>query len=163
LQQVIENLLANAIKYTGDRGRIEISAEPDGAAVRIAVRDNGRGIPEALLPDVFQPFVQGEQALDRGEGGLGIGLTLVETLVELDGGTMEAHSDGPDTGATFTVRWPGASPVSAGAMPHRAATAMPGRRVLIVDDNVDAADMLAALLRMAGHEVSVANHGAAAL
>jgi len=163
LQQVVENLLANAVKYTADRGRIEIAAERDGAAVRIAVRDNGRGIPEALLPDVFQPFVQGEQALDRSDGGLGIGLTLVETIVDLHGGTIEAYSDGPGTGATFTVRWPGATADHAAGPPRPVFLPSRRLRILIVDDNADAADMLAALLRMAGHEVSVANHGMAAL
>jgi signal transduction histidine kinase/DNA-binding response OmpR family regulator len=163
LQQVVDNLLANAVKYTTDRGRIEISAEPEDALVRIVVRDNGRGITEALLPDVFQPFVQGEQALDRSDGGLGIGLTLVETLVDLHGGTIEAHSDGPGTGATFTVRWPGATAGAAAPAPRLIAASAHRQRILIVDDNADAADMLAALLRMAGHEVSVANHGATAL
>jgi signal transduction histidine kinase len=163
LQQVIENLLANAVKYTAERGLIAISAEPDGRFARIAVRDNGRGIPAALLRRLFQPFVQGEQALDRSEGGLGIGLTLVETLIELHGGRIEAHSEGPGTGATFTVRWPIASPSPAIEQAPAAAAAMAARRILIVDDNAEAADMLGALLRIAGHEVALAHDGPAAL
>ncbi|TMQ02532.1 MAG: response regulator [Deltaproteobacteria bacterium] len=164
IRQVVESLLDNAVKYTADGGRIAIAAARDGRFVRIAVRDNGRGIAASLLPRMFEPFVQGEQPLDRSEGGLGIGLTLVQILVELHGGAIEAHSDGPGTGATFIVRWPAASdePVHTRA-PHAPVAAAGARRVLIVDDNADAADMLAALLRIAGHDVALAHDGAAAL
>jgi signal transduction histidine kinase len=103
---VLTNLLTNAVKYTPARGRIEIAAKRDAMNVQITMRDNGRGIPSSLLPNVFDVFVQGERSLDRREGGLGIGLALVRNLVELHGGTVDAHSDGPGTGSTFTVRWP---------------------------------------------------------
>lgn len=165
LQQVLENLLANAVKYTDDQGRIEISAERDGAFARITVRDNGRGIPPSLLPELFEPFVQGEQALDRGEGGLGIGLALVAMLVELHGGTIEAHSDGPGTGASFALRWPAAPerPSPAADPPGARTAPVAGRRILIVDDNVDAAEMLAELMRTSGHEVALARDATTAL
>jgi signal transduction histidine kinase/ActR/RegA family two-component response regulator len=165
LRQVLEHLLTNAVKYTGDHGRIAITAAPDGPFIRISVRDNGRGIAPPLLAELFEPFVQGEQPLDRRDGGLGIGLTLVRTLVELHGGTIEAHSDGPGTGATFTLRWPQGSPGPSpgdGSLAAQPAVAKP-RRVLVVDDNSDAADMLAMLLRALGHEVALALDGAAAL
>jgi len=165
LGQVLDHLLTNAAKYTGDHGHIAIAAERDAPFIRISVRDNGRGIAPALLAELFEPFVQGEQPLDRRDGGLGIGLTLVRTLVELHGGTIEAHSDGPGTGATFTVRWPQGSstaPPSDDAPAARPPVVKP-RRVLIVDDNSDAAEMLALLLRTVGHEVALALDGATAL
>ncbi len=106
LTQVLGNLLTNAAKYTPPKGRIEVSAVVETSHVEIIIRDNGRGIPATLLPHVFEIFVQGERTPDRREGGLGIGLALVRNLVELHGGSVVAHSDGPGTGATFTVRWP---------------------------------------------------------
>lgn len=163
LHQVLGNLLVNAVTYTAPGGRIEISAEPDGPLARLVVRDNGRGIPASLLARLFEPFVQGEQPLDRGEGGLGIGLTLVAILIELHGGTVEARSDGPGTGSTFIVRWP-IAPAAPRVEPEAApASAMAPRRILIVDDNIDAAEMLGALLRISGHEVVIAHDGATAL
>ena len=165
LRQVVESLLDNAIDNTPDRGHIAISAEPDGAHVRITVRDDGRGIPAALLPSVFELFVQGEQPLDRSDGRLGIGLTLARALVELHGGTIEARSEGPDRGATFCVRWPRASEATPTAKiaPLPRPPSVERRRVLVVDDNADAAEMLAALLETLGYEVTVATDGAAAL
>ena len=133
--------------------------------IRIAIRDNGKGIPASLLPSMFELFVQGEQPLDRSDGGLGVGLTLARTLVELHGGTIDAHSDGPDRGATFTVRWPRSSErtrtaeIPAIARPVLAAA----RRILVVDDNADAAEMLGALLQTLGYDVALAIDGAAAL
>jgi signal transduction histidine kinase len=106
LCQVLGNLLSNAVKYTPPGGRIELTAEPEPDVVTIVVRDNGRGIPSTLLADLFELFVQGERAPDRRDGGLGIGLTVVRSLVHLHGGTVEAHSDGPGQGAVFTLRWP---------------------------------------------------------
>jgi signal transduction histidine kinase len=117
LHQVIANLVGNAAIYTAAGGRIEIRARVDGAFVLLVVRDNGHGMPATLLPSVFDVFVQGERTLERREGGLGIGLTLVRSLVELHGGTVEAHSDGPGKGAQLTVRWPVAS--SPAPMPRR--------------------------------------------
>ncbi len=106
LEQALANLLGNAIKYTPDAGRIEISATHHESSVQITVRDNGRGIASDLLPNLFELFVQGERSLARSEGGLGIGLTLARTIVELHGGTITAHSDGPGTGSIFTLVWP---------------------------------------------------------
>ena len=165
IRQVFENLLFNAAEYTAERGRIEITAEPDGKFARITVRDDGRGIPALLLPSLFELFVQGEQPLDRSQGGLGVGLTIARRLVELHGGTIDAHSDGPGTGATFTVRWPLASErtPTAELRPLPRPTAGVARRILIVDDNIDAAELLAALLQTLGHDVALAHDGAAAL
>jgi signal transduction histidine kinase len=165
LRQVVENLLDNALDNTPDRGHIAIVAGLDGSHVRVTIRDDGRGIPAALLPNLFELFVQGEQPLDRSEGRLGVGLTLVRTLVELHGGTIEAHSDGPGRGATFTMRWPGASEATPTAriVPLARPTRVARRRVLIVDDNADAADMLAALLETLAYEIAVATDGAAGL
>ncbi len=165
LRQVVENLLDNAIDHTPDHGHIAISAALDGSDVRITVRDDGRGIPAALLPSVFELFVQGEQPLDRSEGRLGVGLTLARTLVELHGGTIEAHSDGPGHGATFAVHWPRASEATPTAemVPLARPSPVARRRVLIVDDNADAAEMLAALLQTLGYEIALATDGAAAL
>ena len=162
---MIESLLDNAVDNTPERGTIAIAAALDGPCVHITVRDNGRGIPAALLPSVFEMFVQGEQPLDRSDGRLGIGLTLARALVELHGGTIEAHSDGPGRGATFTMRWPSASEATpTGRIVPLARPAQASRRrVLIVDDNADAAEMLAALLQTLAYEVAVATDGAAAL
>ncbi|MBA3463217.1 MAG: response regulator [Deltaproteobacteria bacterium] len=165
LDQVLTNLIMNAATYTPDGGRIEISAEDDGPAIRLSIRDNGRGIPASLLPNVFELFVQGERAPARQEGGLGIGLTLVRTIVSLHGGTVEALSDGPGLGATFSVRWPRASSrtrtakISALIRPAGAAPL----RVLIVDDNADAAELLAELVGSIGHQVTVAHDATSAI
>jgi signal transduction histidine kinase/CheY-like chemotaxis protein len=166
LAQVLTNLLSNAIKYTPRGGRIELTAEPREDSVRMIVRDNGRGISAALLSNLFELFVQGDRGLDRRDGGLGVGLTLVRTLVHLHGGTIHANSDGPGKGATFTVDWPRASrrtitqeiPVAVVADSTRRAL-----RVLIVDDNSDAAELLATTVESMGHTVAVAHHPNAAL
>ncbi|HEY1379601.1 MAG TPA: response regulator [Gemmataceae bacterium] len=177
LAQVLTNLLNNAAKYTEPGGRVWLTADaacaekdparPLGLAV-LSVRDTGIGIPPDMLPRVFDLFTQGDHSLDRSEGGLGIGLTLVRRLVELHGGTVTAASDGPGRGSEFTVRLPLADraesaggngadgPYAAEAPPH-------GLRVLVVDDNVDGAESLARLLRLGGHEVRLAHDGPAAL
>jgi len=164
LGQVLANLLVNAAKYTPANGRIEVTADLDGSFVRIVVRDNGRGIVPALLPSVFDVFVQGKRSPGRSEGGLGIGLALVRTLAELHGGTVEARSDGPGKGSTFTLRWPKADKTPTAKLP---ALTPPQRgsslRVLVVDDNVDAAELLVALLTSMGHELAVANDAKLAL
>jgi CheY-like chemotaxis protein/anti-sigma regulatory factor (Ser/Thr protein kinase) len=167
LSQVVSNLLNNASKYTGEGGRIELLATAESGAARIVVRDNGAGIEPQLLHKVFDLFVQGERALDRGQGGLGIGLTLVKRLVELHNGRVEAASDGPGRGAIFTVTLPCIAAVE----PQRQAPQFPaprssevyGRRVLVVDDNVDAAESTAAFLRLEGHEVKAVHDGLQAL
>jgi signal transduction histidine kinase/ActR/RegA family two-component response regulator len=161
LAQVLTNLLSNAAKYTPAPGRIDIAASDDGEEAMIVVRDNGRGISRSLLPKVFDLFVQGERGPDRRDGGLGIGLTLVRTLVELHGGDVEAYSSGPGEGAMFTVRWPLASRATATGRiqaVERPIAAGP-LRVLIVDDNMDAAEMLAAVVSALGHEIMLAHDG----
>ena len=131
------------------------------------MQDNGVGIPAELLPVVFEPFTQGEQALDRSQGGLGIGLTLVQRLVKLHGGSVGAYSTGSGQGSEFVVRLPvlrvEAVRRSSVAEGEPAAGGGPGRRVLLVDDNVDSVTSLAVLLRLAGHEVALAHEGASAL
>ena len=167
LVQVVGNLLTNAAKYTDQRGRIRVTAGRDGDFAVLSVQDTGIGIPPDLLPRVFELFVQADHSTNRAHGGLGVGLTLVRNLVEMHGGRVEAESAGVGFGSTFTVRLPlGTS----GAPPHHApdaatrapATVVP-RKVLIVDDNADAAESLAALLTLAGHDVRAVQDGTAAL
>jgi PAS domain S-box-containing protein len=167
LTQVVSNLLTNAGRYTAVGGRIEVTAARDGGEVVLVVRDNGRGIEAGLLPQVFDMFVQGPRSSDRSQGGLGLGLSLVRTLTELHGGSVAAYSEGANRGSTFTVRLPAAaapaltaSPV--GAVPRRVATDA-ARRVLVVDDNRDAADMISILLASAGHQVETAGDASQAL
>jgi two-component system CheB/CheR fusion protein len=166
LLQVFDNLLNNAAKYTDPGGRVAIlAAVEDGEAV-VTIRDEGIGMTPDLLVRAFDLFVQGTRALDRTQGGLGIGLTLVQTLVRMHGGSVRAFSDGPGRGSQLTVRLPLApppapNPAHPGAAP-RAAMGAP-LRVLVVDDNVDATQMLGHLLRLAGHEVALAHDGPAAL
>jgi CheY-like chemotaxis protein/nitrogen-specific signal transduction histidine kinase len=168
LTQVVANLLDNAAKFTDRPGRITLAGgvEEDRAVIR--VRDPGVGIPPGLLPTVFDLFVQGDQSAARTRGGLGIGLTLVKRLVELHGGTVEANSEGLGRGSEFVVRLPiadGGSRVadSEAGNPPSAIRNPQSRRVLVVDDNVDAAEGLATLLRAAGHTVATAHSGPAAL
>ena len=167
LSQVVANLLNNASKYTGEGGRIELAASGGAGEASILVRDNGAGIEPQLLDRVFDLFVQGERALDRGQGGLGIGLTLVKRLVELHQGRVEAESEGPGKGSTFRVTLPCISAVEsqprAPAAPARSSAEVYGRRVLVVDDNVDAAESTAAFLRLEGHEVKAVHDGLQAL
>ena len=166
LVQVAANLLNNAAKYTPDGGMLHVSlARQDGMAV-LQVRDNGIGIGADLLPVVFDLFTQAERTPDRAQGGLGLGLALVKKLVELHGGAVEAHSDGQGQGSTFTVRLPllAASEATAPAAPAIANTAAIGAmRILVVDDNVDAAQTLGMLLETAGHAVTVEHSAQAAL
>ena len=169
LSQVVANLLNNASKYTAEGGRIELIADAQEGEATIMVRDNGTGIEPALLPKVFDLFVQGDRALDRGQGGLGIGLTLVKRLVELHQGTVSVASDGPGRGSAFTVRLPCISavepqqPVARAAVRASSSSEVYGRRVLVVDDNVDAAESTAAFLRLEGHEVKAVHDGLQAL
>ena len=163
LAQVVSNLLNNAAKYTERGGLIRLVAErQDGEAV-ITVRDNGTGIPVEMLPRIFEMFTQAGRAHDPVQSGLGIGLTLVKQLVELHGGTVEARSDGPDRGSELTVRLPllretEQAPTSE---PEDGEPAIPSSslRILVVDDNPDSADSLAALLAIPGNQVRVAYDG----
>jgi CheY-like chemotaxis protein/two-component sensor histidine kinase len=167
LAQVVGNLLTNAAKYTPNGGHVALSlAVEEGSAV-IRVRDDGVGIDAELLPAVFELFRQGKRSLDRSQGGLGIGLTLVQRLVELHHGSVEAFSAGPGQGSEFRVTLPCLHEV----LPLRAApagAAEPGPqaarcRVLVVDDNADAAQTVAIYLELAGHEVRTAGDGREAL
>ncbi len=168
LEQVLTNLLNNACKYTDPGGKVCLSAGRDGAEVVLRVRDSGIGIAPEKLPKVFDVFVQAERRLDRSQGGLGLGLTLVRKLLELHGGRVEAHSDGPGRGSEFVVRLPAHDSPPGGRQCEwegegRDLPAAPACRVLVVDDNVDAADSLGMLLRLAGQEVRVAYDGPTAL
>ena len=165
LSQLLFNLLDNAVKYTPDGGRIEFAAHLDGTEIEISVRDNGMGIAAELLPRVFDLFRQGERTLDRAQGGLGIGLTLVRRLVGMHGGRVEAHSAGPGQGSTFTVRLPARAMPALPAKPAAENRSSPaaGMRVLVVDDDHAVADSTAMLLEMEGCEARIAESGQAAL
>lgn len=163
LAQIVSNLLNNAAKYTPRGGHIELSArEEDGQAV-VRVKDSGMGIPADELPKVFEMFTQVGRHQHHAQGGLGIGLALVKRLVELHGGSVEAHSGGTGAGSTFTVRLPVADGQAhaqeGGAADGRTSHARAPFRVLVVDDNVDAAESLAALLQIEGHQVQIAHDG----
>jgi signal transduction histidine kinase len=165
LSQVFANLLNNAAKYTDVGGRIWLRARVEGNDLVVGVRDDGPGLTKELLNNAFDLFMQGPQTRARARGGLGIGLTLVRRLVELHGGTVEALSEGPGKGTEFVVRLPLRLPPVADGAPQTAAPAATGprRRILVVDDNVDAAEALGELLRDYGHEVATAHDGPRAL
>jgi signal transduction histidine kinase len=173
LSQVILNLLNNAAKYTEDGGYISLSVEHSGAEVVVRVRDSGMGISPETLPKIFELFVQGERTLDRAQGGLGIGLTVVRRLIELHSGSVRAFSEGLGRGSEFVVRLPTATRLASSAIcpqsqradgnGQRAADGGQRRRILIVDDNRDSAESLAILLQMLGHEVKLAYDGETAL
>lgn len=162
LAQVFSNLLNNACKFTQPGGRIWLDARREGAAAVVTVRDNGRGIEPELVPRVFDLFAQFSPTGERSPSGLGIGLTLVRRLVELHGGTVEASSGGLGRGSTFVVRLPLPEAVAAAPPSFPEPPPVVARRVLIVDDNVDAAESLSMLLRMSGHETMIAYDGEAA-
>jgi len=158
--QIITNLLVNAVKYTDAGGRIGVEVGAVGSLAFLRVKDNGIGISADLLPRLFEVFVQGRQALDRAQGGLGIGLALVKKLAELQGGSVDASSSGPGQGSTFTVRLPRVMNPKLSLGERRSPRMLPSRlRVLIVDDNADARDMLRTFLELAGHEVHDAVSG----
>jgi CheY-like chemotaxis protein len=163
------NLLTNAAKYTDPGGRVSLVADRDGHTAVIRVADNGIGIAPDMLPRVFDLFRQGGRSLDRGAGGLGIGLTLVRRIVELHGGEVEARSAGPGQGSEFVIRLPAPPLDSAEAAGQPAAAAEPapratrGARVLMVEDNPDAAESLFMILEILGHHVRMVHDGMAAL
>jgi CheY-like chemotaxis protein len=165
LSQVVLNLLNNAAKYTPEGGRIRLTVEREGEQALVRVRDTGLGIPADLLPRVFDLFTQGDRSLDRSEGGLGIGLALVRRLVEMHGGSVEAHSAGPGCGSEFVVRLPLlALPRECPGGEEAEPPPQTGpRRVLLIDDNRDAAESMTVLLELWGHEVRIAYNGPDAL
>ncbi|MES2940425.1 MAG: response regulator [Pseudomonadota bacterium] len=172
LSQVLSNLINNASKFSPARTHIALVASYQTGEVRIAVKDEGAGIAPEFLPHMFELFAQADQSLDRSQGGLGIGLTLVKHLVELHGGRVWAHSDGLGRGCEVTISLPAqlavpaaqeSAPAPALVSPAAAAAAPSGGRVLVVDDLAASAETLMALLEMEGFEVKVANDGAAAL
>jgi CheY-like chemotaxis protein len=168
LSQALSNLLHNAAKYTDPHGLIRLSACATAGELRIEVADSGIGIGAEVLPTIFQMFTQVDSPIDRAEGGLGIGLALVKGLVGLHGGTVEAVSAGAGQGSTFTIRLPGPRIGGREAHSNESSPAIHttnGRthRILVADDNVDAAESLGLVLRMWNHEVCVAQSGGAAL
>ena len=172
LEQVINNLLTNAVKFTPQGGRVEVSVVAEGGDLVVTVRDTGIGIAPDFLTRVFDPFVQVDTSLVRGRGGLGIGLTLVKAIVELHGGSVEARSDGLNRGCEIVVRLPtvgannvnGSGPPSLANGPALAADGAPERRrILIVEDNLDYALGLRRLLESAGHELHICKDGLGAL
>jgi len=163
LAQILANLLNNAATYTERGGRISVRAWHDDGHALIAVRDNGTGIAADALPRMFQMFHRGAASSRRNPSGLGIGLSLARGLAEMHGGTITVKSEGPGRGSEFTVRLPLAASQPAPAAERSADDALPPRRILVVDDNRDAADSLGLLLKVLGAEVRVARDGAEAL
>jgi PAS domain S-box-containing protein len=164
LEQVLVNLLTNAAKYTEDGGRIAVAARRDGEDVVVTVRDSGVGIAPEMLPRIFEIFTQVDESLDRSQGGLGLGLTLVQKLVEMHGGVVTAASGGRGHGSEFTLRLP-ASSGTPSAVPEAREPDAPARasRILVVDDNVDTAQLCARILGLAGHDVHTVHDGPAAV
>jgi CheY-like chemotaxis protein len=165
MAQVLLNLLTNAAKYSDRNGRIRLTAERKGSDVVISVKDNGIGIAADQLPHIFEMFSQVDRSLERSQGGLGIGLTIVKRLTEMHGGSIEAKSTGPGQGSEFVVRLPVVLEPSDPQVPDReeAATVKSSLRILIVDDNRDGADSLSLMLRMTGNETHTAYDGADAV
>jgi PAS domain S-box-containing protein len=164
LAQVFGNLLNNSSKYTRSNGRISVSAKRVDDEVMVTVKDNGAGIPQDKLDSIFDMFMQVDLTAERSQGGLGIGLTLVKRLAEMHGGSIEARSAGEGQGSEFIVRLPVLSKPSVAAQPKPAASEpSPERRILIVDDNVDAADSLAMLLEITGNKTYMAHDGVEAV
>ena len=167
LIQIVGNLLSNAAKYTDTGGEIWLSATREGDQAVIRVQDNGIGIAPELLPHIFELFTQANRSLGRSQGGLGIGLTMVRKLVQMHGGTIEAHSEGLGKGSEFIIRLPALPEVASGEVaeeePHEPLEEFVPRRILVVDDVIDTARSLAELLELWGHQVSVAYDGPSTL
>jgi signal transduction histidine kinase len=166
LTQVFVNLLNNAVKYTPRGGHISLAVECDDGEAFVRIRDDGVGICEFDLPRVFEMFYQGKNHADDAQGGLGLGLALVRRLTELHGGSVRAHSAGPDQGSEFELRVPMASRLDRApiiAQARKSTAKPPSRRILVADDNRDAAETLATILRLEGNEVDIAYDGADAV
>lgn len=161
LAQVVANLLQNAAKFTPTGGRTEVALTVEGNQAVLCVRDNGVGISSETLPHLFEPFTQG--ARSEGAPGLGLGLALVKGFVELHGGTVDAASEGPGRGAEFTVRLPAQAPAQASAQAPQPGTKPAAARVLVIEDNRDAAESLKEALELGAHEVAIAGDGASGL
>jgi signal transduction histidine kinase len=159
LDQVLTNLLSNAAKYMEPGGMIAISAHEESDGLVLRVRDTGSGIAAGDLPHIFDLFVQADRSLDRTQGGLGIGLTLVRHLVEMHGGSVSAASAGEGSGSEFTVRLPAAAAAEPRLVPTVPPVAQRSRRIVLVEDNADARDMLQMLLSVEGHQVDIAEDG----
>ena len=162
LEQVFGNLLNNACKFTKPGGRISLVAERQGGDVVVTVTDSGVGIPSDMLPKIFEMFTQGDQTLERSQGGLGIGLTLVQRLVKMHGGSVQAFSEGMHRGSEFVVRLPALIKKPESLSPDPTVgqpTTITARRILVVDDNHDAADSLSILLKLSGNETHLAFDG----
>jgi PAS domain S-box-containing protein len=165
LAQVFSNLLNNAAKFTDPGGRIQLTMQQLGDEAVASIQDNGSGIPTGMLPHVFEMFTQVEGNLERSKGGLGIGLSIVKRLVEMHGGSVQARSEGTGMGSEFVVRLPVALTLAADALADPPAPAYPdtSHRILVVDDNLDAAESLATMLAMMGNETRTAHDGLQAL
>ncbi len=162
LVQCLANLLTNAAKYSPPQAAIRIETSSDAGHALVRISDNGMGIPRELLPNVFDLFVQGARTLDRAQGGLGVGLTIVKRIVEMHDGTITASSPGAGQGSTFAIRLPLVPDTQQTAHSASPAPVRP-RRILVVDDNEDGVTMLAALLQFDGHEVFTSLSGADAV
>jgi PAS domain S-box-containing protein len=166
LEQIVTNLITNAAKYTDPGGSISVTAYPERGRVAIKVKDNGIGLPPEMLTEIFELFSQVDKSLDRGRGGLGIGLTVVKRLVEMHGGSVRASSEGLGKGSEFAVEIPLLESTElrdGGGNARRGRTGTTSRRILVVDDSVDTAIGMARLLRLSGHEVDIAHEGHAAV
>jgi len=155
LEQVFINLVENAMKYTPPAGSISIDANISDASIIIRIKDDGEGINSELLPHIWDAFSQHKMGLDRAQGGLGLGLTIVKKLVELHGGKIRCHSNGPNTGSEFTVTLP--------TVRAKSMSTIPPYQILVVDDNIDAAESLCAYLQIDGHRVDMVHDGTEAI
>ena len=168
LEQIVNNLLSNAIKYTPHGGTVDVFVEEQDADVVLRVRDNGKGIAPEMLTRIFDMFMQGETTIDRTEGGMGVGLTLVKKLVHLHRGTVRAYSRGRGSGSEFVVRLPPAEQqltdsAAAAAPAQSRQESTDGRRILVIEDNPDIRDLLRLKLRQLGHKVEAAEDGSKGL
>ena len=164
IEQIVTNIIGNAVKYTPVGGKVTVSLNLEGADAVLRVQDDGFGITPDLLPRVFDLFVQGERTLDRSQGGLGIGLTLVRRLVELHDGKVDVYSEGANRGSLFTVRLPSVAAVGVcGSTEDGTRTRASRRRVMIIEDNRDAREMFRMMLELDGHQVIEAEEGCAGL
>jgi CheY-like chemotaxis protein/anti-sigma regulatory factor (Ser/Thr protein kinase) len=163
LQQVVANLLTNAVRHSDPGGRVELVVRREDGHAVLSLRDHGTGIQAELLPKIFDLFVQSDQHLDRSRGGLGVGLTLVRRIVELHGGTVEARSEGAGKGSEFVVRLPLARGRELQPQDQAGEPAAKRRRIVLVEDQADAREMLSLLLAAKGHEVTEAVDGPSAL